>query len=302
VLIRSTSPCGNIEGLDVDRVVGDLSDTASLARAMVGVRYLFHVAADYRLWVRNTEDMFKPNVDGTRNIMKAALNAGVERIVYTSSVATLAMRENGEPSDETVSLDPGKAMGTYKQTKVIAERVVTSLVAKNKLAAVIVNPTTPIGPRDIRPTPTGRIIIEAACGRIPGFVDTGLNIVHVDDVATGHLQAMHRGRIGERYILGGQNVSFREFVGAISEMVGRPPPPALRIPRSLLFPAALLSEAICRLTNHEPFLTRDGLRMAEHQMYFSTAKAERELGYRARPYKEAIGEAVEWFKARGHLH
>ena len=188
----------------------------SIARAMTGVRYLFHVAADYRLWARHPDDIVRTNVEGTRNVMNAALAAGVERIVYTSSVATLASRPNRAPSDETLPLAAEAAVGAYKYSKVMAERLVEAMVAEQNLPAVIVNPSTPIGPGDVRPTPTGRIIIEAAAGRMPAYVDTGLNLVHVDDVAAGHVAALRKGRIGERYILGGQDVLLGDMLREIA--------------------------------------------------------------------------------------
>ena len=175
------------------------------------------------------------------------------------------------------------------------------MVAEQNLPAVIVNPSAPIGPRDIRPTPTGRIIIEAASGRMPVFVDTGLNLVHVDDVAAGHLLAMHHGRVGERYILGGQNVRLADMLGSISHLVGRAPP-KLKLPRALIYPVAMAAEAMARVTNREPFVTTDGLRMAKHHMFFVSDKAERELGYRARPYVDGLSDAIDWFGRGGYLH
>jgi dihydroflavonol-4-reductase len=258
------------------------------------------VAADYRLWTRQPSDLLRTNVEGTRTVMLAAQRAAVERIVYTSSVATLAPRSNGESSDESSPLQPSGAISAYKQSKVLAERLVETLIADSGLPAVIVNPSAPIGPRDVRPTPTGRIIVEAASGRMPGFVDTGLNLVHVDDVAAGHVAALCQGRIGERYILGGQNVSLAQMLGDIARLVGRSPP-KLRIPRGLLFPLAFAAEAAAQVTGREPFATVSGLRMAKYRMYFTSAKAERELGYRARPYDEALADAIDWFRRAGYL-
>jgi dihydroflavonol-4-reductase len=268
---------------------------------MKGARYLFHVAADYRLWARDPDDIVKNNVIGTRKIMEAALRAGVERIVYTSSVATLACGHDGAPGDETVSLKECEAIGAYKRSKVVAEREVVSMIAERSLPAVIVNPSAPIGPRDIRPTPTGRIVIETACGRMPGFVDTGLNLVHVDDVAKGHLLALLHGQVGERYILGGQNVRLAEMLAGISRLVGRKPPKVC-IPRALVFPLAVAAEAVARMTGREPFVTTDGLRMAKHRMFFVSQKAERELGYHARPYVDGLSDAIDWFGRGGYLH
>jgi dihydroflavonol-4-reductase len=242
----------------------------------------------------------RSNVEGTRNIMTAAKAEGVERIVYTSSVATLALQPDGIPIDETLPLDEMKAIGVYKRSKVAAERLVEQMVAEQGLPAIIVNPSTPIGPRDVRPTPTGRIIVEAAAGRIPCFVDTGLNLVHVDDVADGHLAAFHKGKIGERYILGGQNVFFSDMLSDIAGLVGRKAP-RWRFPRAAIMPLAYAAEAVARITGVEPFVTRDGLRMAKYRMFFNAAKAERELGFRARPYREGLSDAVEWFRAAGYL-
>jgi dihydroflavonol-4-reductase len=299
-LVRRQSPRANLTGLDLEIVEGDLRDPPSLDRAMAGTRHLFHVAADYRLWARDPEEILRNNRAGTQAVMEAALHHGLERVVYTSSVATLALHPDGSPATELDALSEEKAIGAYKRSKVAAERLVQRMIAERGLPAVIVNPSTPIGPRDIKPTPTGRIILEAASGRMPGFVDTSLNFVHVDDVAQGHLAAFERGRIGELYILGGQNASLAEMLGAIARIVGRRPP-RLRIPRAPLYPLAWLAEAAARHTAREPFVTLDGLRMAKYRMVFSSAKAERELGYRARPYGEGLAEAIEWFREAGYL-
>ncbi|MDR3508671.1 MAG: NAD-dependent epimerase/dehydratase family protein [Caulobacteraceae bacterium] len=300
VLARPTSPRGNLEGLDCEVVVGDMTDPASMNQALAGVRYLFHVAADYRLWAPNPDDIIRANLDGARAVMEAALAQGVERIVYTSSVATLRAGDANSSVDETAPLAEGEAIGAYKESKVVAERLVERMVADQGLPAVIVNPSTPIGPQDVRPTPTGRILIEAACGRIPAFVDTGLNLVHVDDVAAGHLMAMDKGQIGERYILGGQNASLREMLAAIAGLVGRKPP-TVNLPRAPLYPLAYAAEAIGRITGKEPFVTVDALKMASHHMFFTSAKAQRDLGYSARPYVEALSDALDWFRAAGML-
>jgi dihydroflavonol-4-reductase len=231
--------------------------------------------------------------------MEEALRAGVERIVYTSSVATIALRDD-MPADERSPLSEHDAIGAYKRSKVIAERLVEDMVQHRRLPAVIVNPSTPIGPRDVKPTPTGRIIVEAASGRMPGFVDTGVNLVHVDDVAAGHLAALARGTIGERYILGGENVYLRDMLAEIAGVVGRTPP-RWRVPIAPLFPLAVLAEGVGLITGREPFLTLDGLRMARHHMFFSDAKVRRELGYSSRPYREGIAEAIVWFRQNGYL-
>jgi dihydroflavonol-4-reductase len=299
-LVRKGSPRDNLAGLEVECVEGDLRDAASVGRAMAGVDAVFHVAADYRLWARDPEEIRRNNLEGTRHVMEAVLRAGVGRVVYTSSVATLAPRADGSPADETDSVAETAAIGAYKQSKVAAEALVRRMVAEQGLPAVIVNPSTPIGPRDIKPTPTGRIIVEAASGRMPGYVDTALNLVHVDDVAAGHLAAYERGRPGELYILGGENVALAQMLAEIAHIAGRRPP-RLSIPRRAIYPIAFFAEAAARVTGREPFVTLDGLRMAKHRMVFSSAKAERELGYRSRPYGEALGEAVAWFRQQGYL-
>jgi dihydroflavonol-4-reductase len=232
--------------------------------------------------------------------MIEALRAGVERVVYTSSVATLALNRDGKPVDETLPLAEANAIGAYKRSKVVAERLVDAMIANDKLPAIIVNPSTPIGPRDVKPTPTGRIIVEAASGRMPGFVDTGLNLVHVDDVAAGHIAALRHGRIGERYILGGENVELSSMLADICAIAGRRPP-RWRFRHGMVMPLAYAAEGMARLTGREPFVTRDGLRMAKYRMFFNAAKAERELGFRARPYREGLADAVKWFGQAGYL-
>ena len=300
VLARPSSPRHQLAGSDVEFCEGDLREPDSVAEAMADIRYLFHVAADYRLWARDPREIMETNVSGTRIVMEQALRAGIERIVHTSSVATISPHPQGLAADETMPLAEAQCIGAYKRSKIAAERLVERLVAERGLPAVIVNPSTPVGPRDVRPTPTGRIIIESACGRIPGFVDTGLNLVHVDDVAAGHLAALLRGKIGERYILGGQNVFFSEILANIARIVGRRPP-RLRIPHAMVVPVAYAAEALARLTGKEPFATLDGVRMAKHRMFFTARKAERELGFYARPYIEGLEQAVQWFRENGYL-
>ncbi|GAA4330794.1 NAD-dependent epimerase/dehydratase family protein [Pigmentiphaga soli] len=302
VLVRPTSPRGNLRGLDADTIEGDMRDPESMRRALRGVRHLFHVAADYRLWAPDPDDIMRANLDGTRAVMEAALQAGVERIVYTSSVATLRVRPAGAgaPVDETSPADEAQAIGVYKRSKVAAERLVEHMIAERGLPAVIVNPSTPIGPRDIKPTPTGRIIVEAALGKIPAFVDTGLNLVHVDDVAHGHLLALERGTIGERYILGGDDVTLRDMLGEIAALAGRRPP-RVELPRWPLYPLALAAQGVARFTGKEPFVTVDGLKMSRYLMFFSSDKARRELGYAARPHAEGLRDALAWFRGAGYL-
>ncbi|SED15357.1 dihydroflavonol-4-reductase [Rhizobiales bacterium GAS191] len=298
VLVRPSSPRTNISPAD-GLYQGDLRDRASLAAALTDVRYLFHAAADYRLWARHPDEIAQTNVEGTRLVMEEALRAGVERIVYTSSVATLKLTE-GALADESHPLSEHEAIGAYKRSKVMAERLVEEMVQRDGLPAIIVNPSTPIGPRDVRPTPTGRIILEAASGRMPAFVDTGLNLVHVDDVAAGHLAALRRGKIGERYILGGDNVLLADMLREIASLVGRMRP-LLKIPRAAVYPIALCAEMLARFTGREPFATRDGLRMARRRMFFDDGKARRELGHTSRPHLEGIVDAITWFRANGYL-
>ena len=298
-LLRTTSPRTNVEGLGCEIALGDMRDEQAMRTALQKARYLFHVAADYRLWARDPEEIVRNNREGTRAGMEAALATGVEKIVYTSSVATLKPL-NGRAADETSRHDERSAIGAYKRSKVVAERLVEQMIADRGLPAVIVNPSTPIGPRDVKPTPTGRIIVEAMAGRIPAFVDTGLNLVHVDDVAAGHLLALEHGGIGETYVLGGRDVHLRDMLLAVAEMSGRPPP-KVRLPRAPLYPIAYGAELMARFNGKEPLLTVDALRMARYRMFFSSAKAERALGYRARPFREAIVDAVAWFREAGYV-
>ena len=298
VLIRPTSARANIADLNCEIMDGDMRDAASVARAMKDVRYLFHMAADYRLWARNPGEIVRNNREGTHIVMQAARAAEVERIVYTSSVATLKPRTD-KSADENDRADFDTAIGPYKKSKVAAERLVESMISEG-LPAVIVNPSTPVGPRDIRPTPTGRMILEAASGRMPAYVDTGLNLVHVDDVAEGHVRALQRGRIGETYILGGENVTLEQILSDIAQICGRHAP-RFRLPRRPLYPVAFVAEAIASVTGKEPLFTADALRMAKHRMFFDSAKAQRELGYSTRPYKAALEDAISWFRESGYL-
>jgi dihydroflavonol-4-reductase len=299
-LVRRTSPRANLDVPNLEAVEGDMRDAGALERAAAGVRYVFHLAADYRLWAPDPNTIFRNNTDGTRLVLCAARAAGVERVVYTSSVATLQAGSDGSPGDESRQESEALAIGAYKRSKVAAEKLVLAMVAEEGLPAVIVNPSTPIGPGDVRPTPTGRMIIEAASGRMPAFVDTGLNLVHVDDVAAGHLLALRRGRIGERYILGGENLTLAEILAMIAGLVGRRPP-RIRLPRAAVFPFAYAAQALAQISGQEPFITLDGLRMAKNRMFFTSAKAQRELGFTARPTLDAMGDAIAWFRARGMI-
>jgi dihydroflavonol-4-reductase len=298
VLVRPGSDRRNLNGLAVEPREGDLTNPGSLEAAVADCGALYHVAADYRLWVTQPKAMYRANVEGTRAIMEAALAQGVGRIVYTSSVAVLGLRADGSAADESTPSTLGDMIGPYKRSKFMAEEIVRELVAERGLPAVIVNPSTPVGPGDVKPTPTGRMIVEAASGRMPAFVDTGLNIVHVDDVAAGHLLAEERGSIGERYILGSENLTLREILSRISQIVGRRPP-RLALPVSALMPIAFAAEAMARITGQEPFVTRDGLRLARKKMFFSSEKAVRELGYAPRPADIALADAVAWFRRHG---
>lgn len=298
-LVRESNPAKNLSGLGVEIVRGDMRDANAVAAAANGARYVFHVAADYRLWAPDPNEIMRANVDGTSAVLAAARAAKCERVVYTSSVATLQLTSNGTPSDETMPLTESEAIGAYKRSKVAAERLAERFAGEG-LPVVIVNPSTPIGPRDIKPTPTGRIIVEAASGRMPAFVDTGLNLVHVDDVAKGHVAALFKGRTGERYILGGEDVTLADMLARIAQICGRKPP-KIRLPRQLIFPLAYGAERIAKLTKREPFVTADGLRMAKYRMFFSSAKAGRELGFSARPVGEALQDAIHWFRAEGYL-
>ncbi|MDD9904131.1 MAG: NAD-dependent epimerase/dehydratase family protein [Rhodospirillaceae bacterium] len=301
VLTRPASDRSNIDDLPVEIALGDLLAPDSLPAAFSGCRSLYHVAADYRLWAPKPEAMYQANVEGSRNLIRHAMAAGVERIVYTSSVAVLGRTADGRPADEETPVTIDDMIGHYKRSKFLAEEAVRSLIAEEDAPVTIVNPSTPIGPRDIKPTPTGRMIVEAAAGRMPAYVDTGLNIVHVDDVAEGHLLAHDRGRIGERYVLGGQDMTLAEILGAIAEIVGRPPP-KVRLPHNLILPIAVLAESWARLfKTGEPFVTIDGIRMAKKRMFFSSAKAKAALGYSHRPPQDALRDAVAWFEGNGYL-
>lgn len=298
-VVRASSPRGNLADFPGELVEADLRDATAVKAAMQGAGELFHVAADYRLWAPDPEEIVRNNRAMTEAVMQAALGVGVRRVVYTSSVATLLPDPHG-PADETRAARPEQATGAYKRSKVVAERLVERMIAEAGLPAVIVNPSTPIGPRDVRPTPTGRIVVEAATGKMPAFVDSGLNLVHVDDVARGHILAAERGKLGERYILGGQDVSLGQMLQDIARIVGRKPP-TVELPVAPLFPLAWLAELGGKLTGKEPFLTLDSLRMARHHMFYTSAKAERELGYSARPYGEALQDAIGWFRSAGMI-
>lgn len=300
VLVRSTSDRRNISDLGLDVATGDLRDPSSLVPALEGCRVVFHVAADYRLWVPRPEEIYRVNVEGTVTLVRAAVTAGVERIVYTSSVATLGLNDNRDPADETTPVSLADMVGHYKRSKYLAERQVRQLVEDIGAPVVIVNPSTPVGPRDVKPTPTGRMVLDAAAGRMPAYVNTGLNVVHVDDVAEGHILARDRGVIGERYILGGHNMALREILGVIADLMGRRAP-RLSLPHDLVLPVAHAAQLVARMTGGEPFVTVDGVKLARKHMYFTSEKAERDLGYQARPAIAAFRDAIDWFHAEGYL-
>ena len=299
VLMRAAANHANIAGLDVEAVTGDMRDEASMTRALDGVRYLFHVAADYRLWARDPMEIARNNLEGARAVMGAAKTTGVERIVYTSSVAALKPG-NGVAVDETSRHTPQSVIGAYKLSKLLAEREVERRIAEQGLPCVMVAPSTPIGARDIKPTPTGKMIRDAAAGRVPAYIDTGLNMVHVDDVAEGHALALEKGRVGERYVLGGENLLLKDILALVADVVGRRPP-RIELPEAVVWPAAWFMEGLARLTGIPPMMTRDHIKMARHKMFFSSAKAMQELGYAPRPVRRAVEDAVAWFRANGML-
>jgi dihydroflavonol-4-reductase len=298
-LVRPSSNVANLEGANVEVVQGDLLDPRSLERALEGCEGLFHVAADYRLWARDPREIRKANVRGTHNILLAAQRCGVTRIVHTSSVATLGLNADRTPADEETPAHFADMIGEYKRSKFVSEALVRRR-ARHGVDIVIVNPAAPVGPRDRKPTPTGRMILDAARGRMPGYVDTGLDIVHVDDVAAGHVLAFERGQRGRRYVLGGENMSLREILAAIARLTGRRAP-SIRLPHTALLPIAHVAEAWARMSGHTPAITVDGIRLARHHMYFSSRRAETELGYRTRPAQEALADAIQWFRDNGYL-
>lgn len=297
-LARASSDTTNLEGLDVEIVRGDLLDSPSLEHALENCEGLFHVAANYRLWARDPREIRMPNVRGTHNILLAARRCGVRRIVHTSSVATLGLHHDGTPSDEDTPVRLDDMIGAYKRSKFLSEALVQRC-ARAGTDIVIVNPAAPIGPRDRKPTPTGRMILDAARGRMPAFVDTGLCVVHVDDVAEGHVLAYERGQRGRRYVLGGENMSLQSILGTVAQLTGRRTP-WLKLPHAAVLPVAYVAEAWARMTGVAPNVTVDGVKLARHRMYFSSRRAETELGYSARPAREALADAIQWFRANGY--
>jgi dihydroflavonol-4-reductase len=299
--VRPNGDRSNISGIECEIAVGDLAEPQSIRRAVRGCGAVFHAAADYRLWVPDPERMDRVNVQGAIDLIRAAAEAGASRIVYTSSVATLRLGAGGVPADESSKAELPDMIGAYKRSKFLAERAVMRLIRDERSPVVIVKPSAPFGPRDIKPTPTGRLVVEAASGRMPAYVDTGLNVVHVDDVAAGHLLAFEKGAVGENYILGGENLTLRRILEMIAEITGRPAP-RIQLPHWLITPAAYIVEGFARATNGgEPMITVDSARMARKKMYFSSEKAAQALGYRPRPAVEALRDAIEWFRANGYL-
>ncbi len=299
VLVRAGSDRRNLRTLTVQSAIGDLTDTASLERAVEDCDAVFHAAADYRLWVPDPQSMYQANVEGTRNLLEAAWRAGVKRIVYTSSVACIGLPADGSVGTEDTPVSLKSMVGHYKRSKFLAEQAALE-AAERGVPVVIVNPAAPVGPRDLKPTPTGQIVLDAALGRTPAYVDTGLNIVHVDDVAAGHVLAFHYGRVGERYILGGENLPLRDILVEITALAGRSPP-RLKLPHGVVLPIAYLAEGFARLSGRSTRVTVDSVRMARKRMYFSSEKAMRELGYSYRPARLAFADALEWFRAEGYL-
>ncbi len=300
LLVRPGGDRRNIAGIEADLVEGDLTRPETLAPALAGCGALFHVAADYRLWVPDPDAMRRANVAGTTTLLRLAHEAGVERAVYCSSVAALGVFTDGRVADETTPVDPALIIGAYKQSKYEAEQAVLALHRETGLPVVIVNPSTPVGPRDIKPTPTGVMIRDTAAGRMPAYVDTGLNIVHVDDVARGHLLAFERGVPGERYILGGDDMLVGDLFRMTADIAGVRAP-FLKLPRQSLYPVALAMEFAARRFGTPPLLTREMLAMSRKKMFFSSDKAKRELGYAPRPALDAVRDAVEWYRAHDRL-
>jgi dihydroflavonol-4-reductase len=302
VLVRPGSNLQSLTDIAVERTDGDLRDAGSMERAMKGVRQVFHVAADYRLWAKNPSEIYESNVGGTRRLFEIAAHEGVERIVYTSTVATIAVPAvsitEALPGEDThATLD--QMIGHYKRSKFLAEQEAVKAAAAG-VPVVIVNPTAPVGPGDWKPTPTGRIIVDFLNGKMPAYVDTGLNVVAVEDVAAGHLLAASRGRIGERYILGGRNMTLKQILDALSAITGRPAP-RVRLPHAVALAAGYADEFFSRLVGREPQIPVEGVKMSRHRMFVASDKAERELGYRAGSVELALERAVRWYEACGYV-
>jgi dihydroflavonol-4-reductase len=298
-LVRASSDLRALDGLNAERFAGDLRNPTSLAGALEGVTRVFHVAADYRLWARDPREIYESNVTGTQNLLDAARHTGVERFVYTSTVATVAVpREGGLPNEATKS-SVDEMIGHYKRSKFEAEQC-AARAAESGLPVVIVNPTTPVGPGDWKPTPTGKIIVDFLNGRMPGYVDTGLNFVPVEDCARGHLLAAERGRIGERYILGGRNLTLKEMLDMLAIASGRPAP-RWKIPYAVAYAAGCVDAGISCVLGREPQIPLEGVRMSRHKMFVDASKAERELGFAPGPIEGALERAVEWYETNGYV-
>ncbi len=300
LLVRATSRTDNIEGLAAERVVGDLRDAESLKRGMAGCEFAFHVAADYRLWSLNRKELYDSNVDGTRNILQAARDAGVRRVIYTSSVATMGFGNNGRLTDESSPVSLSNMIGDYKRSKFMAERLVIEAGQAGQ-NVVIVNPTTPIGERDIKPTPTGRIVVDFLRRKFPAYVDTGLNLVDVVDCAEGHLLAMEKAVPGERYILGGENLTLKQILDKLAVITGLPSP-KVKLPYAVAYATGVVDTLVNgTIRKREPRVTLDSVRMGRKKMFVTSSKAERELGWNPKPVDDALRRAVEWFQANGYV-
>ncbi|HTQ86082.1 MAG TPA: hopanoid-associated sugar epimerase [Candidatus Solibacter sp.] len=300
VLVRPSSRAAVLDGVRCERVTGDLCDANSLDDALEGVRRVFHVAADYRLWTRDPAEIYASNVEGTRNLLVTARQKGIEHFIYTSTVATIAVpTHDAELADESTPASLKQMIGHYKRSKFIAEREVLAF-SREKMRVIVVNPTTPVGPGDWKPTPTGRILVDFLNGRMPAFVDTGLNLVAVEDVALGHLLAAERGRPGERYLLGGQNMTLEQILAELARITGKRAP-RMRIPHGVALAAAYLDTAVCRMMGREPHIPLEGVKIARHRMFVNTAKAGRELAFHPGPVSEALERAVRWYEANGYV-
>jgi dihydroflavonol-4-reductase len=289
----------NIQALKADRVVGDLRDPASIEKAMAGCEVVFHVAADYRLWVREPEQMYQANVEGTRAVLEAARKNHVRRVVYTSSVATMGFTSNGRPADEESPVSLDNMIGHYKRSKFMAEELALA-AGRSGMDVVVVNPSTPVGEQDIKPTPTGHIVVDFLKKKFPAYVDTGLNLVDVTECARGHVAALEKGRSGQRYILGGENLTLKQILDKLAEITGLPSP-KLRVPYVLALATGVVHEVVTgRILGREPRATIDAVRMGRKKMFVSCAKAERELGWKTVPVDDALRRATEWFQANGY--
>jgi dihydroflavonol-4-reductase len=300
LLVRPTSNLKNLEGLNAETATGDLRDPASLEKAMSGCDTVFHVAADYRLWARDPQEMYRSNVEGTRAILGAARKNGVQRVVYTSSVATMGFTRNGNPADEDSPVALGDMIGHYKRSKFMAEQIALE-AGRSGMHVVVVNPTTPMGEQDIKPTPTGRIILDFLKRKFPAYVDTGLNLVDVTECARGHVAALEKGKSGERYILGGENLTLKQILDKLAAITGLSSP-TVKLPYFFAFGAAAVDETITgRMLHREPRATIDAVRMGRKKMFASSAKAERELGWKLVPAENALRRAVEWFRSNDYV-